>query len=75
MASPETIAAQGTGNTGALGADTLFYVVTGKVNLSTDAGTTYIPFDQGEGLRVASGLTVHWQNPGTEPAVLNYMSV
>ena len=38
------LAANGTGNSGTLAADTIFYVEEGEVELSTDAGTTYIPW-------------------------------
>ena len=41
------LAANGTGNSGTLAADTIFYVEEGEVELSTDAGTTYIPWQQG----------------------------
>lgn len=75
MASPESIAAAATGNTGALAADNIFYVETGSIELSTDAGTSYVRFDSGDKVVFSSGLTVHWRNPGTETAILNYMPI
>lgn len=64
-----------TGNSGALAADTIFYVEEGEVELSTDAGTTYIPWQQGQGDKFASGLTVHWRNKRATAAILKYMSI
>lgn len=75
MASPETIAANGAGNTGALSADTVFQPKNGNIYLSTDAGTTYILFTEGEKVVFSSGLTVHWLNPGPGAVILNYMSL
>jgi len=75
MASPETIAAAGTGNTGALSADTVFQPLGGNCYLSTDAGTTYLLIEESEKIVFSSGLTVHWLNPGPEEITLNYMSI
>ncbi len=75
MASPETIIPQATGNTGALSADNMFYVQTGMLLLSTDGGTSQVLFTQGEKVVFSSGLTVTWENPGTETAILHYMPI
>ena len=69
------LAANGTGNSGTLAADTIFYVEEGEDELSTDAGTTYIPWQQGQGDKFSSGLTVHWRNRRPTAAVLKYMSI
>lgn len=74
MASPETIAAGGTGNTGSLAGDTLFYIEE-RIDLSTDGGTTYMPFERGTYLTVKSGLTVHWRNPNAQAVTLRYMVI
>lgn len=62
------------GNTGALAADTLIYIATGKVMLSTDAGTTRVPFDAGDKVVFSSGLTVHYFNDTARPAELRTMA-
>ena len=69
----QNLAGGATGNSGALTADTMFAVESGKVDLSTDAGTTYVAFDAGEKVIVPSGRTVHWRNGMPTPAILKYM--
>lgn len=64
-----------TGNTGALAADTLFYVSEGTVEFSTDAGTTYIPFGVGEKIIFSAALTVHWRGGGTGQFTFSHMAV
>lgn len=70
-----TLTGGSTGSGIALAADTLFFVRDGKVELSTDGGTTYIPFHQGERFLVSSGLTVT-PKCGDDPdgAIIDYMS-
>lgn len=65
----------GSGNSGALGTDTVVFIQSGKVHLSTDAGATRIPFDAGEKVVFKSGLTVHWFNQQPTAAELRYMSL
>lgn len=65
----------GTGNSGALAADTVFFVHSGKVHFSTDGGTTRIPFDAGEKFVASSGLTVTWFNQQPSAAEIRYMSL
>ena len=65
-----TLAGGASGNTGALGAETLFYIVSGKIYLSSDAGTTKIPFDAGDKVTRSAGLTIHYFNDQATPAEL-----
>lgn len=75
MASPESIAAGGTGNSGSLAADTMFYVETGSIDLTSATAAGYARFDNGDKVVFSSGLTVYWRNPGTEPVTLVYFSL
>lgn len=50
------------GNTGVLASETLFYIASGKISLSSDAGVTKIPFDQGDKVTRSAGLTIHYFN-------------
>lgn len=75
MASPESIAASGTGNTGALSADTVFYIEEGPLDLSTNVSAGYIPFGSGEKVIISSGLTVYWRNNKPTAARLVYWSI
>lgn len=68
-----SLAGGGSGNTGALAADNVFYVDTGKVQLSSDAGTTKVPFDAGEKVVFSAGLTVHYYNDQPIAAQLRHM--
>ena len=70
-----SLSGNGSGNSGALGTDTVVFIQSGKVYLSTDAGTTRIPFDTGEKVSFKSGLTVHWFNHQPTAAELRYMSL
>jgi len=56
-----TIAPSTAGSVALSGADHLFWVEQGIVSFSTDGGTTYIPFRQGEKVAFSDGLTVHYQ--------------
>lgn len=76
MASPETIAAGGTGNTGALTGSYWFFLREGRmIELSTDGGTTYNVLQGDFRNVVIKDQTVHWRNPTDKPVVLNYMPV
>jgi hypothetical protein len=66
-----SIAGGGSGNTGELTVPTLFQVKTGKVELSTDAGTTYLEYAPGEPIIIEAGVTVHYRNSRPIPAVLH----
>lgn len=66
-----TIAGGASGNTGALPVATLFQVKTGKVELSTDAGTSYLEYAPGEPIIFEAGLTVHYRNTRPIEAVLH----
>jgi len=70
-----TIAAGANGNSGALAADNLFFVQTGKVWMSSDGGTTKIPFDAGDKVVFSAGLTVTYYNDGLAPAEVRYMAL
>lgn len=63
------------GNTGALPSDQVFYVATGKVLFSTDAGTTYVPFDAGDKVIFSSGLTVHYVNGHSGASEFRHMAL
>jgi|JI10StandDraft_1071094.scaffolds.fasta_scaffold15996_2 uncharacterized cupin superfamily protein len=69
------LAGGGSGNSGALAADNVFFVQSGKIHLSSDAGTTKVPFDAGEKVIFKSGLTVHWFNDQPTAAELRYMAL
>jgi len=70
-----SIAGGGSGNTGALSADTVFYVETGRVSFSTDTGATKIPFSSGEKVIFSSGLTVHYFNEQPITASFSSMAI
>ena len=70
-----TIAADATGNTGALSADTIFWVEKGEVLLTSDGGTPYIPFSENVKVQFSSGLTIGWLNRRPTEAILTYMSL
>ena len=71
------------GNTGALAADNIFFIAKGVVHLSTDGGTTKIPFygpefnaeNRGEKVVFSSGLTVHYFNERNSDAELRHMAM
>ena len=67
------LAGGASGNTGALAVNNGFYIASGKVSLSTDAGTTKIPFDAPDKVIVSAGLTVHYYNDSPVPAEFRYM--
>lgn len=76
MASPEIIAPGGTGNTGPLTGSYWFQLKSGdRIELSTDAGTTYNELVSGFKSVVITDQTVHWRNPTDKPLVLNYMPI
>jgi hypothetical protein len=76
MASPETIAPAGTGNTGPLSGSYWFQLREGdRVELSTDGGTTYNTLDNNFRHVVISDQTVTWRNPTARTVVLNYMPI
>ena len=70
-----TIAAGANANMGALAADNVVFIQTGKVWCSTDGGTTKIPFDAGEKVVFSAGLTVTFYNDGLSPAEVRYMAL
>lgn len=55
------------------GADQVFYVETGTVEFSTDAGTTYIPFAAPDKVVFSDGLTVKNRNPHSTTAAFRHM--
>jgi hypothetical protein len=57
-----SVASGGSGNTGSLAEDRIFYVAVGSISFSTDGGTTFVPFGIGEKVVFSSGLTVHYEN-------------
>ena len=70
-----TIAGNTTGSNIVTAATTLFYFESGDVDLTTDAGTTWIPFIQGMYLTVGSGVTVGPRNSSPDPVSLSYMVI
>lgn len=70
-----SIAGGASDDTGALSADTLFQVKTGKVELSTDGGTSYVEYAPGEPIIISSGVTVHYRNTRPVAAVLHTAAV
>lgn len=64
------IAGGTSGDTGALGSNTIFFVQSGKVHLSSDGGTSKIPFDAGEKVVRSAGLTITYHNDQATPAIL-----
>lgn len=50
------------GNTGVLGAETGFYVASGTIWFSSDAGVTKLPFFTGERFTRSAGLTIYYFN-------------
>lgn len=62
-----------TGNTGALASDSVFYIAKGKVLLSSDGGTTKIPWETGEKVAFSSGLTVHYENASAGASEIRFM--
>jgi hypothetical protein len=76
MASPQTIAAGGTGNTGALVGSYWFHLARGRrLKISTDGGTTYNELTINFSSVVISDQTVTWLNPTDDTVVLNYMPI
>lgn len=57
-----TLTPGATGTDIELSAPTAFYVVKGSVDVSTDSGTTYLPFSAGEKFIMSGGLTVRPRN-------------
>lgn len=70
-----TIAAGATGSDIVLAATTIFAVESGSVELSTDAGTTFIEFFSNEKVVFSSGLTVTPKNTRGDTAILKYMAM
>ena len=70
-----TIASGATGSDIVLSASTIFAVESGAVELSTDAGTTYIEFTSSEKVIISSGLTVRPRNMRSDPAIFEHMSI
>jgi hypothetical protein len=66
------------GTTGALAEDQLFYVSRGSVEFSTDAGTTWVPFDMRDTVNkvvFSSGLTVLYRNKSRGAAAFRRMPI
>lgn len=57
------------------GSDQMFYVETGTVEFSTDAGTTYIPFAAPYMVVFSDGLTVKNRNPHATAASFSHMPI
>lgn len=70
-----TVAAGATGSDIVLAANTVFAVESGTIDLSTDAGTTYVAFNSNEKVVISSGLTVRPRNSRSDPAVFSHMSL
>lgn len=70
-----TIAAGVVGSDIVLAANTIFAVESGIVDISTDAGTTYIAFSSNEKVVISSGLTVKPRNSRADPAVFSHMAI
>ena len=75
LASPETIAPGGTGNSGALASRTAFQVKSGSLEVTTDVAAGYIEFSGGDIIEIGSGLTVHWRNSRADPVTLVYFAI
>jgi hypothetical protein len=70
-----TLAQNDTGNTAALTEDNVFAVTKGAVLFSTDAGTTWIQWSEGEKVIFATGRQVYWKNERTKEATFKYMAI
>jgi hypothetical protein len=70
-----TVAAAATGSDIVLAATTIFAVESGVLDISTDAGTTYIAFSSNEKVVISSGITVRPRNTRTDPAIFSYMAI
>ena len=70
-----TLASGATGSDIVLAANTLFAVESGAVELSTDAGTTWIEFSSAQKIIISNGLTVRPRNVRGNPAIFEHMSV
>lgn len=70
-----SLAAGTTGSGITLAADEVFAVETGTVWLSTDSGTTYIPFAAGEKVVFSDGLTVKPRNRLPTDAAFSHMPI
>lgn len=70
-----TVAPGATGTDIVLAATTIFAVDSGCIELSTDAGTTFIEFSSSEKVVVSSGLTVRPRNTRADTAIFEYMSI
>lgn len=73
---PRVTLASGASGAGiALAANTMFAIQSGAVELSTDAGTTWIEFTANEKITIANGLTVQNRNTRSDPAVFSHMAI
>lgn len=70
-----TLASNASGAGIVLAANTIFAVQSGAVELSTDAGTTWIEFAANEKITIANGLTVQNRNTRGDPAVFSHMAI
>jgi hypothetical protein len=70
-----TVAAGATGSDIVLAATTIFAVESGSIDLSTDAGTTFVTFHSNEKVIVSSGLTVRPKNTRSGAAIFSHMSL
>lgn len=55
--------------------DSVFYVTNGTIELSTDTGTTYIPFSEGEKVVFTDGLTIRPRCTTGESATFRHMPI
>jgi hypothetical protein len=70
-----TVASAGTGSVSSLAADTIFEVVSGIMEFSTDGGTTYMAFHASEKIIFSSGLTINYVNNQPGSSVFKHMAI
>ena len=71
-----TVAGSASGSDITLSAsDQVFEVTAGKIEFSTDAGTTFISFSAGDKVVFSIGLTVAVKNTQQGPATFSHMAI
>lgn len=69
------LAAGASGSNVTTSGQTCFFVQDGTIEISTDSGTTWIPFSEGEKFIMSDSLTVQNRNAsGTQSAAFRYMA-
>ena len=58
-----------------LASDQVFEVTAGKIEFSTDSGTTYISWFAGDKVVFSAGLTVKVRNQQGGPATFSHMAI